>query len=1365
MGSNNGRRDVRGRTQPMLSRISRVSRPRFRSAFELLECRTLLSSGSGTLAETMFQTSYAALSLRPALDSSAKSTSPQRATAPTTTVATAEPMVAQETPTTFLDALNVDVDPDGTAGAYVRFQSDGAGPFTATARWDGGTPEATPIDQPGAGANDPNVGAVYAIREALPAGQHTLELTITDAATGTSASESASFTVGGDAQSPLFSDGSPGGIDSAGATDGAMTDTPTSSGPTVQGVFADSTQWSAAFHDYLTNNILGDRGFRVSDGADQLKDLPWVNLDRVSIRFNEDVTVTQGDLLVSGAFVTTYGYAASGFSYDPSSFTATWTLDRSLPAEKVRLQLRDTVHDSSGAALDGEWSDGADTYGSGDGTAGGNFNFRFNVVPGDVTRDGRVNAIDIAHVRTRVGRSTTNPGAPGTATYTAFDDLDGSGDITGDTNGSAPGDLGYAKGNQNGTLPAADPLPLPDPTVSIADAPRTWSYYLDDAWGNTVKTRFDSRTYLNMSPSADRTYDPVPGPGDLTYTLLSNASNGGLEFAADGNWTYTPQFDKQGPDHFRYNVTDTANVSRPADVFIETTREPVYANDDWFGVGDGTDVVDSASSVLDNDLGSPVKSMPSLTASGGGGTARGGSVTVDPDGKFHYTPPSGGLIGRDSFTYTMQETRTGKSANATVVLDGGANFGDPLPAPVPYNRNTTSYGTAGAANTFQTIHDRTLTGGSLASMFQLYGYDPEYGAAAVTDQGGSVTVTDPETGAFTYTPKPGFTGWDSFNASLTTDAGSSSKPQKVFVLVTDSVPRAVDQEYPTEQDTPVEGQLIAIDNDDDPVKFRTAIMPAHGQIDVADDGSFTYVPDAGFVGTDAYTYFANDSVFDGGLATVYFNVLTGTGTPYIDLDAMTVTHNVGTGYLPDSQEETTGAFVPINNDDDDYDLGHSLDQAEDGPIAGENDLLPIYLHRVMTDGDEGIYQLDIPGNVKVWWYPDKGTDDFDRHEVTSATTISAGENTTLYVEGITPGTGTIRVNWSSEDKAPIPDADRVKVTVFNWSGPLNVPGYSIHHYVADAEPNSEWLSGDGTIVGGETPSDVYYRSGRGGTIEHRGFKVNQNYLWDLDVNVVAVTVRIPTTAGVSSFATGTAVDAGQFTDSNNIYRKLVSGSGPALAWAANLTLDGPAGRGVDMMVVGFVQNLTHFQHRGIYQSGFARISNMDGMATPVLDRYTGFSEPWYVQPVGGENHHLPQFAENLHPASGQSAVSVDIGATDSPADGPPMTFAQHATVQAGDDQLTKVVLQYDFQLDICVKTKDTREGANKVFTRRATVPWTFDGQGTVAIGAPYKWTSTAPGFPITVPPGWFVVQDGSQPKELDGDTGNELLSLEVFFGQ
>jgi hypothetical protein len=201
--------------------------------------------------------------------------------------------------------------------------------------------------------------------------------------------------------------------------------------PAVAQVYVDGSRWTPAFRRALSDAGLGGTGFGYGIPARdaQLSPIPFAPVDRVSIRFTEDVDVGPGSLAVVGAGGTLYGAQAPGFAYDPVNFIATWQLERPITADRVRITVASGapagVRDFSGAALDGEWADGADAYPSGDGAAGGDFRFAFNVLQGDVNRNGRVDTRDFVEV----WRRRYNPAFPNPARYSVFADVDGSGRI------------------------------------------------------------------------------------------------------------------------------------------------------------------------------------------------------------------------------------------------------------------------------------------------------------------------------------------------------------------------------------------------------------------------------------------------------------------------------------------------------------------------------------------------------------------------------------------------------------------------------------------------------------------------------------------------------------------------------------------------------------------------------------------------------------------------------------------------------------------------------------------------------------------------------------------------------------------------
>jgi len=179
--------------------------------------------------------------------------------------------------------------------------------------------------------------------------------------------------------------------------------------------------------------------------------LPWVGLDRISIRFSRDVAAGIDDLSVTGANLVPY--PVREFDHVPSTFTETWILSRQFGNDQVILNLDGDaggVSDAAGLLLDGEWSDGAQYFPSGNGLTGGDFRFQLNVLPGDVNRSGgAVDAGDLSQVRLRQLTSPTKPGTPPDRSYTIFHDVNGSANIN-------ALDLGAVRANQLKAPPAGE---------------------------------------------------------------------------------------------------------------------------------------------------------------------------------------------------------------------------------------------------------------------------------------------------------------------------------------------------------------------------------------------------------------------------------------------------------------------------------------------------------------------------------------------------------------------------------------------------------------------------------------------------------------------------------------------------------------------------------------------------------------------------------------------------------------------------------------------------------------------------------------------------------------------------------------------
>jgi hypothetical protein len=220
-------------------------------------------------------------------------------------------------------------------------------------------------------------------------------------------------------------------------------------GPRVTSVKASSTQWTEAFLDEIDPGVGNGQGYQIPGGAGQLDTLPWININTIIFKFSEHVVINASDVSLHGVSVANYG---GTFSYDPVTFTGELLLPNVINADKLVLHINDTVKDGAGNALDGEWNNGVSLYPSGNSTAGADFNFRFNVLPGDANRNGTLTGTndgvlgtDVIKVRNNQFLTTAD------SKYSPFDDVNGSGNVSGV-------DVVAVRNRQFTGLPAGNPV-------------------------------------------------------------------------------------------------------------------------------------------------------------------------------------------------------------------------------------------------------------------------------------------------------------------------------------------------------------------------------------------------------------------------------------------------------------------------------------------------------------------------------------------------------------------------------------------------------------------------------------------------------------------------------------------------------------------------------------------------------------------------------------------------------------------------------------------------------------------------------------------------------------------------------------------
>jgi hypothetical protein len=178
-------------------------------------------------------------------------------------------------------------------------------------------------------------------------------------------------------------------------------ESPESSPPQVVDIAVGSSRWDPDFVNYLD-----------ADAADSevLGVVPFAGVDQIKVKFSEDVWVGFNDLTVTDKDGTPL--QVSGFDYEADTATAVWTLANAVGADAVNVRLNSIV-DLAGHSLDGDAN----------GRAGGRFRSSYEVLPGDVDRDGRVDLADLASAKAHAVSGLRDPA------YALSHDVTGDGQI------------------------------------------------------------------------------------------------------------------------------------------------------------------------------------------------------------------------------------------------------------------------------------------------------------------------------------------------------------------------------------------------------------------------------------------------------------------------------------------------------------------------------------------------------------------------------------------------------------------------------------------------------------------------------------------------------------------------------------------------------------------------------------------------------------------------------------------------------------------------------------------------------------------------------------------------------------------------
>jgi hypothetical protein len=262
-------------------------------------------------------------------------------------------------------------------------------------------------------------------------------------------------------------------------------------------------------------------------------------------------------------------------------------------------------------------------------------------------------------------------------------------------------------------------------------------------------------------------------------------------------------------------------------------------------------------------------------------------VVIAADGTFTYTP-NADATGTDSFTYRVcddHELIDGTPAPACSTALVTLTIAE-LPVAPPVLVEDAAETDRNIAVEIDVVANDE--GDELAVAFAGFG-----GEAGATQAGGQVTCA----ATCTYTPPLGFSGTDLFTYAAVDAHGVERSTYAWITVVGNRAPLAADDLFLTPKDTEVTGSLAGndLDLDGDALVYTgTAVVaPSNGTVVIEPDGTFSYVPNAGFTGVDQFVYEVCDdhALLDGtdapACAQALVSILVGTATvdelPSIDV--------------------------------------------------------------------------------------------------------------------------------------------------------------------------------------------------------------------------------------------------------------------------------------------------------------------------------------------------------------------------------------------------------------------------------------------------------------------------------------------------
>lgn len=390
---------------------------------------------------------------------------------------------------------------------------------------------------------------------------------------------------------------------------------------------------------------------------------------------------------------------------------------------------------------------------------------------------------------------------------------------------------------------------------------------------------------LNIPAPGLLANDSDPEGQPLNAVLVNAPAHGTLALGANGSFSYTPTANYTGADSFTYQASDGVTISSATTVSLNVTTPPPnntapLAWSDAYTMAKNTSLNIGGSGVLGNDTDADGQTLTALLVT----APTRGSLSLNASGSFTYTPTTG-FSGSDSFQYRASDGFTSSIATVTITITGSTTTNSPPVA------QTDSY---------IVTQDKTLiitpAAGVLANDFDVDGQVLTVVQQGNAAHGDVVLFSD---GSFYYTPVDGYTGPDSFGYRAH-DGFDYSASVLVSLVVTGAAPANIAPVALADNFSGPKNLTLTIpaagvlandyDVNGNPLTAALVTGPASGTLTLNVNGSFTYIPAAGFTGLASFSYRANDGSLNA-TNTVTLNI---TNTPPVaNNDSYATVKNIG----------------------------------------------------------------------------------------------------------------------------------------------------------------------------------------------------------------------------------------------------------------------------------------------------------------------------------------------------------------------------------------------------------------------------------------------------------------------------------------